>query len=1749
MGKSKAKAKIKKFSTDPQVSAVGCGDRFVTFANNWCHDASNKSAFNAPFCLEHAEFVDFPKKFTKVNNAIIPGSVLDFNGVNDVAVLPNSYFQLQLEKTISMEIWCRDVDEGTSKEISLICCQSYQATGYFSLGITKNKALFVSLASGKLLFEVAMTADNVIRVGEWNHIAFTAKFGGSLQFYLNGEKLGKATKISAAGNTKLGTGTPEQNALVSVLQKTMGLSPINTPLTPFNNGARYFLQCQETLFLGGNGGCDAQFSGQLAEFRIWNNARSAAKIKANYSKRIKKQKYLVGYWPLDVSSVQKNTHYVVSNVKTNRGTWKELPAISATVTKSQLAPVRCKAYEKSKGLIYLFRQLHNNNLLIDVLQVGGPQLGGQLPNELLPVSGKTSSLINVGKLYQGWFTVCYSPVDKLWYVFNCGRQAAGSNNPDGISCFCFTELANGSFKLKYKTKTFFPMYLKADINFCTPPECVITGATAKKRPHIVLTVATKKEHKLLVLDIEVPQGGVIDLSVAFDELKGVQPDEVPEKNRWYGRLKGHTVERSKTTKAVLNANVECAIGRYTTSPSATKTEAAWLSLPINKNGSWSNWDGPKWCAPKGQYIRAGIAKGQTIAVVDNNTTLNYIDNGSWQKFGGGMVFSGVPSCGIWGPIQNIDAMCVGDSFFGNGHPVFWANDITNRFMYRAYNGSGWDNMLSTHLSFPGGNLKQIFSPMSGPGYLYALGQNGDLWSCKSSSPLKFSKETWFNPLQPMKTIELGHDKWGELNVWGVDLKGRLWFCHSKTGKWVGPNWNGAPTGLVDVVAVPGSGSGSIVWVLDNKGAIHCVYQTNAQGTWSKWRKNWQNQKFDAIKLVKGSRVQDIEFTGMHFANDDPSYQLMVLGTKSQVWNIEQEFTGSAWQAEEQFMLSWEGFKGEEALYSGIRVVMRGCQGDGDFNFKPITYVNGVWQNQGAKTVGTWNEVFELWKLNAAGQIELGPINSGDKVFVYNAAERKHVHRNIGGSLLPPTHVSNHWTIDMPTVKTEVEGVDIGAYNRGSEPLEDATMPLISPKTSKQRVWGGLLGFAKTLSCPALYLDDKKNVVLGFRGNGEPLQMSGGYASFDIEVEDINDNYYQEGSLAQATMTEGGFFQVQYKLGTAKTKGKWSHLGKVSLLEDFEYPLPPKGLVWSVPPPFKVTGLPSVLLRLVNYQNAHPKLGTLNLLQFAVDMLENMTGLGTFNEGIYKPFLTVPIDQNKITKTYDTVKKRIQGNLNKWIPVPPWVTPKVKKGNPNAVPQAEVNYFMLANQMFALSISENKLWTKKVKVKKAKKQYKKYVESEWFANTIRQYTDDVIGVEFKETLNRFSSFGGPQMAMAGFLKSQQFLEYLSRLDPITQGKILKTELSTLAYLDPVVAAATSQSITAYLMAKQAFESPTELMSSLSAATQKKVLMDIFNAAINSGEGQLAETLLVLDVTSQTLVDDAATWLLKYLYNPGVKAIKQERMERVIQANVWFQTVSQAKYGIHVNGKLWDRNQQELDAVFEIYNKELRSGNIEVGDTVAGKGFHVAIAALAIYSMVKSEYKTPKEQMAFAASVMALVSSSNDVMGAFSFIGKAFKLEMTGLYENGRRIIEVRSFINQKKISGGKATKAVLLAMEKTGKNMKMAFKTMKLIPVIDAMAEVITLGLAIADLIETAEDPTSDDWDIPIAAANVAAGTGGLVAAGAALMGAAIAGPLALVVLVVVVGVAATECAHSKNHASMKRDKWIDSTLKRILLHS
>jgi Concanavalin A-like lectin/glucanases superfamily/PLAT/LH2 domain len=214
-------------------------------------------------------------------------SAFQFNGSADHIQLPATTYDFS--KGITIEAWVYydrynsfsriiDLGNGADRDNILLA----------NVGSTNELALYVFVGGA----HQNISAPNALETGKWIHVAATIDATGKAQLYKNGQPL------------------------------TPGNTTVNLPPT---------IQRSSNYIGRSNWSTDAYFAGRLDEIRLWNFARTAGQISADYTRRLGGNEVgLVAYWHFDNAiakdySRQRQDGKVVGNLQNIAG---PIPAYS-----------------------------------------------------------------------------------------------------------------------------------------------------------------------------------------------------------------------------------------------------------------------------------------------------------------------------------------------------------------------------------------------------------------------------------------------------------------------------------------------------------------------------------------------------------------------------------------------------------------------------------------------------------------------------------------------------------------------------------------------------------------------------------------------------------------------------------------------------------------------------------------------------------------------------------------------------------------------------------------------------------------------------------------------------------------------------------------------------------------------------------------------------------------------------------------------------------------------------------------------------------------------------------------------------------------------------------------------------------------------------------------------------------------------------------------------------------------------------
>jgi len=207
---------------------------------------------------------------------VTDGGVLVLDGTNDVVTVADNA-SMDISGAYTVEAWI-NVSDISGTYVITDKLQTGDAT--HRLWISNGSIGTWSSTNGPIA-----TATGIVQANEWTHVAMTYS-GGQARFYVNGEIAG---------------------------------DPISFTPGPNNSGQ---------LVIGSGGGFTNHVDGMIDDVRIWNDARSAEEIQANYDQLVSTGDGLVGNWTFDTTdgtTVADRSGNNLTGTLTNDAEIKNLP--------------------------------------------------------------------------------------------------------------------------------------------------------------------------------------------------------------------------------------------------------------------------------------------------------------------------------------------------------------------------------------------------------------------------------------------------------------------------------------------------------------------------------------------------------------------------------------------------------------------------------------------------------------------------------------------------------------------------------------------------------------------------------------------------------------------------------------------------------------------------------------------------------------------------------------------------------------------------------------------------------------------------------------------------------------------------------------------------------------------------------------------------------------------------------------------------------------------------------------------------------------------------------------------------------------------------------------------------------------------------------------------------------------------------------------------------------------------------------
>ena len=369
----------------------------------------------------------------------------------------------------------------------------------------------------------------------------------------------------------------------------------------------------------------------------------------------------------------------------------------------------------------------------------------------------------------------------------------------------------------------------------------------------------------------------------------------------------------------------------------------------------------------------------------------------------------------------------------------------------------------------------------------------------------------------------------------------------------------------------------------------------------------------------------------------------------------------------------------------------------------------------------------------------------------------------------------------------------GTVHDGNRLVMLSTTENLKIRRIKPGIWGGVLNFVKTSSAPAFGNSSNITTIsLLFRGNDKPSPIT--FSS--QEGEDL----YQRDNYVQKLMSPGLFYSIEYTLSSIPTaNASIGSLNHVQNIRPIEYPKPPPGFVWLLPPPFKVKGITGVIAQFYNpvkfsvelTKNSHDTLAFYQVIKGAV-------GAGTFGEGMFKPLLTIPISQNQFVRLSERLKNKTWSDIKQHAPIYNDQTDKFECPEPTKLS----TWCILGDLYVSRAFDSTTMWKNKVNIKRIGTRMRNEMKKEWMKNYMDNFYRLNIKPNFGEKYKKFAGFGGFAKVIANNLQNPVFLKELLSSSTAQQKNVIQSQLRILHFLDPELQSVTMSNIMGYLVTHQA-----------------------------------------------------------------------------------------------------------------------------------------------------------------------------------------------------------------------------------------------------------------------------------------------------------------------------------------------------------
>ncbi len=214
--------------------------------------------------------------------------VLVLDGTNDfVKIADNNNLDFGAGQDFTLEAW---INPNRTTGLNAILDKSADSgdDSNYRFYVRNDKLSFWSIESSDVI------GTSTVKSGEWSHVAVSYDASTDLMtFYINGEQDGPARSVTSIGDINAGA-------------LRIGADTVAEQASP----------------------ADRWFNGMIDDVRIWNDARTAEEIQANYDQLVSTGDNLVGHWTFDTtdgSTVTDRSGNNLTGTLTNGADVKNLP--------------------------------------------------------------------------------------------------------------------------------------------------------------------------------------------------------------------------------------------------------------------------------------------------------------------------------------------------------------------------------------------------------------------------------------------------------------------------------------------------------------------------------------------------------------------------------------------------------------------------------------------------------------------------------------------------------------------------------------------------------------------------------------------------------------------------------------------------------------------------------------------------------------------------------------------------------------------------------------------------------------------------------------------------------------------------------------------------------------------------------------------------------------------------------------------------------------------------------------------------------------------------------------------------------------------------------------------------------------------------------------------------------------------------------------------------------------------------------